>query len=114
MRLAGLLQQRHGIRPGDRVACLSTNRIEYIDLYFACGKIGAVLAPLNFRFPTAEILEVVADCRPTLFVHEAEYAETAKAVGEAGIAIACRWSAARNRPIHRHTIRIRPTKMKWR
>ncbi len=85
MRLANLLQQRHGVRPGDRVACLSTNRIEYIDLYYACGKIGAVLAPLNFRFPTAEILEVIADCRPTLFVYEEDYAETAKAVGRTGI-----------------------------
>ena len=54
------------IQPGERVACLSTNRIEYLDLYFACGKIGAVLVPLNYRFPAAEIVELLEDCQPRL------------------------------------------------
>ena len=70
-RLAGFLQKRLGVARGERVACLSTNRIEYIDLYFACGKIGAVLVPLNFRLPTAAILELLQDCRPKVFVYEA-------------------------------------------
>ena len=52
LRLANLLQLQFGVCPGDRVACLSGNRVEYIDLYFACGKVGALLVPLNIRVPS--------------------------------------------------------------
>lgn len=83
--VAGFLQKSLGIRPGDRVACLSNNRLEYLDLYFACGKIGAVLVPLNFRLPAAAILELLEDCRPALFVYESTFAETAEAVERAGV-----------------------------
>lgn len=79
-RVAAFLQGSLGVRPGDRVACLSNNRIEYIDLYFACGKIGAVLVPLNFRLPTAAILDLLGDCRPKVFVYESTFAETAAGV----------------------------------
>lgn len=77
--VGGFLQESLGIRPGDRVACLSNNRLEYIDLYFACGKIGAVLVPLNYRLPAAAILELLQDCRPKIFVYESLFAETAAA-----------------------------------
>ncbi len=85
IRVAHHLHKTFGIRPGDRVACLSTNRIEYIDLYFACGKLGAVLVPLNFRLPAAGIIELLEDCQAKVLVHEAEYAATANAAQEAGV-----------------------------
>ena len=72
------------MRPGDRVACLSTNRIEYIDLYFACGKVGAVLVPLNFRLPTEGILELLQDAKRTL-AYERAFAEAAGAAQSANI-----------------------------
>src|SRR3989304_2268954 len=62
-RLANYLKAPLGVRPGDRVACLSTNRVEYLDLYFACGKMGAQLVPLNVRFPAGGIVELLEDCR---------------------------------------------------
>src|SRR5438046_8817280 len=40
--LAGL-----GIGPGDRVAVLSQNRIEFLELFFACAKLGAVVVPTH-------------------------------------------------------------------
>ncbi len=36
-----------GVRPGDRVAVISGNRIEMAELFFACAKLGAVFVPLN-------------------------------------------------------------------
>ena len=45
------------------MACLSTNRIELIDLYFACSKLGAVLVPFNYRLPAAAIVEAAQQAR---------------------------------------------------
>ena len=42
---AGLAE--HGVAPGDRVAVISSNRIEMLELFFACGKAGAAMVPLN-------------------------------------------------------------------
>src|SRR3954454_14374596 len=36
-----------GGAPGDRVAVLSANRIEMVELFFACARLGAVQVPLN-------------------------------------------------------------------
>lgn len=85
IRLSHHLQTRFEVRPGDRVACLSTNRIEYIDLYFACGKLGAVLVPLNIRLPAPGILEVLEDCQAKLLVYEEEFAEAAEAAQRANV-----------------------------
>ncbi len=73
--LATWLLSGAGIKSGDRVACVSTNRLEYIDLYFACGKIGAILVPLNFRLPETALIELIQDCTPRLLVVEATWRE---------------------------------------
>lgn len=88
-RLAHYLQRKLAIQPGDRVACLSGNRIEYIDLYFACGKIGAVLVPLNYRLPPKAILELLSDCQPSVLLHEAEFAEIAVSALQTSTVPAC-------------------------
>jgi crotonobetaine/carnitine-CoA ligase len=54
-----------GVRPGDRVALLSANRIEMVELFFACARLGAVQVPLN-TFLKGEFLRYqVADCGET-------------------------------------------------
>ncbi len=84
-RVAQYLQTRLGTQPGDRVACLSGNRVEYLDLYFACGKIGAVLVPLNYRSPPAATTELLKDCRAKVLVHESAFAPAADVARRAGI-----------------------------
>ena len=42
---AGLAEA--GVAPGDRVAVISANRIEMLEIFFACAKSGAVEVPLN-------------------------------------------------------------------
>lgn len=66
-RLAGWLQ-RHGVRRGDRVACLLTNRPEYLITLYAAMKIGAIPVNLNFRYAAAELQHVVAMTRPKVVV----------------------------------------------
>lgn len=60
-----------GVRKGDRVALLSPNDINYFDLLFACGKMGAILVPLNWRLSQHEISEILQDCTPVLIgIHQ--------------------------------------------
>ncbi|TMK16190.1 MAG: acyl-CoA synthetase [Actinobacteria bacterium] len=42
---AGLAER--GVAPGDRVAVISANRMEMLELFFACAKAGAAMVPLN-------------------------------------------------------------------
>ena len=38
-----------GVGKGDRVAVLALNCVEYLDVWFACGKLGAIMQTLNWR-----------------------------------------------------------------
>jgi len=51
-----------GLRPGDRVAILSGNRVELLDAFFAAGKSGVVLVPLSTRLTANELEQIVRDC----------------------------------------------------
>jgi fatty-acyl-CoA synthase len=69
-----------GIVCGSRVAILCRNRIEFFEIMFACGKLGAILVPLNWRAPVAELAGIMTDCTPDLVVFGREEAETARAI----------------------------------
>jgi len=67
-----------GVRAGDRVGVLCRNRIAFFELLFACGKLGAILIPLNWRMPAAEIRLLLDDGRPSLVLYGAEDAAAAR------------------------------------
>jgi fatty-acyl-CoA synthase len=75
-RVAALMAGR-GVGKGDRVALLCRNRIEFFELLFACARLGAVLVPLNWRMPPAELDGLIADAEPRILVHGASDAHTA-------------------------------------
>lgn len=79
-RVAALLAKK-GVQAGDRIAVLCRNRIEFFELLFACGKLGAVLTPLNWRMPASELLPLVQDAEPTLVFFGAEDASVAAELG---------------------------------
>jgi len=61
-----------GCRKGERIAILSYNSSEYIEITFACAKLGLVFVPLNFRLALKEIAYILKDSTPTtLFFGEA-------------------------------------------
>ena len=66
-RAASLLVSR-GVSAGDRVAVVCRNRTEFFELLFACGKLGAILVPLNWRMPAAEILPLILDAAPAVLL----------------------------------------------
>lgn len=54
-----------GIGRGDRVASLTGNCPEHVELFFACARVGAALLPLNHRLAPPELAHQVDDARPT-------------------------------------------------
>jgi len=79
-RLAAHLRDRLAIKRGDRVAVLALNTTDMLELQFACGRLGAVLLPLNTRLTVPELQYIVGDGSPSLMIHDTELAETALAV----------------------------------
>jgi fatty-acyl-CoA synthase len=63
-RMANFLSAEPDINQGDRVAVLSFNRAEYIKLFFALSRLGAILVPLNFRLAPAEFIYYLEDAAP--------------------------------------------------
>ena len=66
-RLAGLLSAR-GFCAGDRLAVYLENRIEFIDLFLACTRLGAILVPINILYRDREASHIVADAEPKAIV----------------------------------------------
>lgn len=64
---------REGVKSGDRVAILSQNSLEMIDLIGAVARLGAILLPVNFRLSAEEIGYVLADGAPVLVVAGSDY-----------------------------------------
>ncbi|HMJ15671.1 MAG TPA: long-chain-fatty-acid--CoA ligase [Polyangiaceae bacterium] len=48
-RWSAVLQQRFGVRPGDRVAYLAPNTHAQLESFYAVPQIGGVLVPINYR-----------------------------------------------------------------
>jgi len=66
-RLArGLIE--HGVGKGDRVALHMANLPELVIAYHACFRVGAIAAPLNIRFKTAELRPLLQRLRPALYI----------------------------------------------
>ncbi len=68
--------QSLGIEKGDRVCVMLKNSIEFLELFLACAKLGIIFVPINFRLVGPEILYILKNSRPRLFVFGQEYWNT--------------------------------------
>ncbi|MDQ7782076.1 MAG: AMP-binding protein [Desulfomonilaceae bacterium] len=62
-----------GVLKGDRVAVLSQNCLEYVYLYAAAAKLGAILLPINWRLNADEIAHVLSDGSPRILIVDSQY-----------------------------------------
>ena len=67
--VAAALSER-GIRAGDRVAIMMTNRPEFLETMFAANALGAIVVPVNFRLAPDEIAYILTDSGASLLVVE--------------------------------------------
>lgn len=65
--------QSIGIEKGDRVAVMLDNCPEFIELYLACSRLGAIFVPINFRLAAKEVEYTLRNCRPRVFVFGEEF-----------------------------------------
>jgi carnitine-CoA ligase len=79
-RRAGALAAA-GIGRGDRVAVISENRVELLELWLGCAWLGAIFVPVNTAHKGQQLEHVLRDAAPKLLLREAEL--EALGVGEA-------------------------------
>jgi len=77
--LAGL-----GVRRGERVAILSENRPEYLELLLACAKLGAILACQNWRLAPPELAHCVSLVAPLAVIASERHASLLARAGLPG------------------------------
>ena len=72
--------QSLGVGKGDRVAILAPNGAEFFDLQFACGRIGAIMVPLNWRLTVPELTYIMGDAAPVVLIHDSSFQEAVAAL----------------------------------
>jgi len=76
--LAGYLRAR-GVAAGDRVAVLSKNRAEYLEVFLACGWIGAIVACQSWRLADPELAHCLDLVGPRIVVASSDQAHRVSA-----------------------------------
>ncbi len=61
--------QSNGIDKGDRVGMVACDGIHFYDAFFACGKLGAIFVPYNWRLHAREIESQIHLTAPTIVFH---------------------------------------------
>lgn len=89
-RLAGTLREA-GIRCGDRVAVICSNRIEFLEIVLGCGWLGAVAVPINVASRGPQLQHILSNCGARLLVMEAAFAENLAMLDPAALSIEKIW-----------------------
>jgi acyl-CoA synthetase (AMP-forming)/AMP-acid ligase II len=68
-----------GVRAGDVIVFSLFNGGEFVLVWLAAQRLGAIAAPINFRLSPGEVAHVLDDSRPRAFIYDAALASTAGA-----------------------------------
>ncbi len=71
INLVATTLRRIGVVQGDRVAILANDTHRYLEVVFACMKLGAVYVPLNPRLTGPEVQRLLEVCEPTCLFFDA-------------------------------------------
>lgn len=80
-RLAGALLDR-GIVKGDRIGVLTGNCSQFLELYFASAKTGAIICPYNNMLTGEELADLVGYSDPKILFFEADFLDKAKVIAK--------------------------------
>ena len=80
IRCAAAVLADRGVGRGDAVAWLGMNHPAVLVLLFACARLGAMLAPLNWRLAPPEHARVLRDCPPRVLFVEPAFADHARSI----------------------------------
>jgi carnitine-CoA ligase len=82
-RSAGRLVEA-GVRPGDRIAAMSENRLELFELIIGCAWAGATVVPINTASRGAQLEHILGNCGARLLVVESAHLEAFAPLGSRG------------------------------
>ena len=71
-----------GLRPGDTVSWVSSNRAEYFLAYLAAGRAGLILSPINYWLREQEIESIVELTSPACMIVEEGYRDKVEPIAE--------------------------------
>ena len=86
-RLANALTGELALQKGDRVAILSKNCVEYMEIYYACARCGMIAQPLNWRLGVEEMQRILQDGEPSMVVISGEYIELRDQLQGTGVSV---------------------------
>lgn len=75
---AAALEEKYGVRRGDRVAILGANSVEWIVSFWAVTSLGAIAVGLNGWWSASEIMDGLGDCQPKAIVGDKKRLERLK------------------------------------
>ena len=82
-RLANAFCDELKLNKGDRVAILSKNCIQYMEVFYACARCGLIAQPLNWRLSEPEMARILEDGEPAVLIGSEEYAELTGSLAKA-------------------------------
>ncbi|MCX5763110.1 MAG: AMP-binding protein [Gemmatimonadetes bacterium] len=63
----------HGLARGDRCVVHLANRIEFIELFLACLRLGVIFVPVNVLYRDRELSHIATDAAPSLIITSEEH-----------------------------------------
>jgi crotonobetaine/carnitine-CoA ligase len=84
--------QSAGIRAGDRVALICTNRMEFIEMLLGCAWLGAVLVPINVASRGPQLQHILSNSGARLLVVEGACAENLSMLDPSTLSVEAIWS----------------------
>lgn len=82
-RLANWLRDTAATGKGDRVAILARDGVEHLDTFYACGKLGAIHTPLNWRLHWRELVALIEKTRPNVLIYSDEFKTAVQEIAQA-------------------------------
>lgn len=67
---------RKGVNKGDRIALFMHNTNQFVEVFFACARVGAIVVPLNVRLAPPELDYIIKDCGVSALIYGDDFTET--------------------------------------
>lgn len=81
-----------GVVPGDRVALLCSNRVEFMQLYLGCAWSGAVAVPINIASRGMQLQHILGNCGAKLIAVESSLVHVLNALDWTNLDVAKIWT----------------------
>ncbi|MGF6767084.1 crotonobetaine/carnitine-CoA ligase [Paraburkholderia sp. GAS33] len=89
-RRAGALAAA-GVKRGDRVALMCSNRVEFMEIVLGCGWLGAIVVPVNTASRGPQLQHILENCKAQLMVIEASLTDAIGALDFSRVALKVVW-----------------------